>query len=75
MLVLVWIAIGFSGFSYLGVLLLLEKLKVFILFEISKWLSGDQLLGFLIFMVVATIEVVVGLVILTRLWKRDSLIQ
>nr|AXR86358.1 NADH dehydrogenase subunit 4L [Lamellodiscus spari] len=71
-LVLTWVLISFSGFSYLGILLLLENFNIFILFLVITWGSLDSYINFLIFMVVATIEVTLGLVILTRLWNSDS---
>nr|AFD18239.1 NADH dehydrogenase subunit 4L [Pseudorhabdosynochus yangjiangensis] len=74
-LILVCVIISFSGFSYLGILVLLENLNVIILFYVIISGIWGQYTNFIIFIVVSTIEVTLGLVILTRLWNNDSLID
>lgn len=61
-------------FKFISMLLLIENFKVLILLVtyIAR-LDGLRIL-FLVFMVVATIEVTLALVSLTRLWDSDSLV-
>lgn len=60
-------------FKFVAVLLVIEAFNVLVLLFCFLSSSGGSLVGFLVFMVVATMEVRLALVSLTRLWDFDSL--
>nr|YP_010350548.1 NADH dehydrogenase subunit 4L [Capsala katsuwoni]UOK11872.1 NADH dehydrogenase subunit 4L [Capsala katsuwoni] len=60
-----------SSFQFLSILVVLENLNVLILFISSIVDSGSGSLCFLVFIVVATIEVTLSLVVLSRLWSQN----
>nr|YP_009524386.1 NADH dehydrogenase subunit 4L [Lepidotrema longipenis]AXR86346.1 NADH dehydrogenase subunit 4L [Lepidotrema longipenis] len=70
-----WFLISYNGFNYLGILLLLENFNVFILLYLFYVSSFDYNINFILFIVFATVEVTLGLVILTRVWNSDSLLN
>lgn len=61
-------------FSFLGVVLLVESLKVATLVYCFCSLTDIRRIPFLIFMVVATVEVTIALVSLTRVWDYSYLL-
>nr|YP_011008462.1 NADH dehydrogenase subunit 4L [Dactylogyrus tuba]WCF76306.1 NADH dehydrogenase subunit 4L [Dactylogyrus tuba] len=66
-------AFSLATFKFMVVLLLVENLNILVLlFAYFSGLGGSRE-TFLIFMVVATVEVTLALVSLTRLWDTDSL--
>lgn len=54
---------------FLNCLIILEKFKVLILLFTLLLTSHDSHIVFVILMVVSTIEVILGLVVLTRVWE------
>lgn len=54
---------------FLNCLIILEKFKIILLLFRLLMGVGDNHIMFIVLMVVSTIEVVVGLVVLTRLWE------
>lgn len=59
------------SFKFISILLLLENFNVLVLFVCYCISLKDRRVTFLIFMVVATLEVTLALVSLTRLWDYD----
>lgn len=72
--VLVLWAIRSVSFKFLAILLVLERFKILVLLLCLLSKIGASQIGFLLFMVVATMEVTLALVSLTRLWDLDSLV-
>ena len=66
----------FLSFSrLLNCLIVVEKFKVLILFMCLLLQKGETFIFFIALMVIFTIEVVLGLVVLTRLWDSRGLID
>lgn len=59
----------------LNCLIVVEKFKVLLLFTSVICQRGETHMFFLVLMVIFTIEVVLGLVVLTRLWDTSGLIS
>nr|QWV61012.1 NADH dehydrogenase subunit 4L [Euryhaliotrema johni] len=64
---------GLVNFKFISVLLLLENLNVLILLVSYLSCLSEVYMPFLVFMVVATVEVTLSLVSLTRIWESDCL--
>nr|YP_011003937.1 NADH dehydrogenase subunit 4L [Dactylogyrus simplex]WPS93115.1 NADH dehydrogenase subunit 4L [Dactylogyrus simplex] len=60
-------------FKFISVILLIENANILILLFCYLGAESSSRAAFLVFMVVATIEVTLALVSLTRLWDYDSL--
>lgn len=68
------ILLGFvlSLTRFLNCLIILEKFKVLLLlFSLLKTLLEGHII-FIVLMVVSTVEVIIGLVVLTRVWERTN---
>nr|YP_003934525.1 NADH dehydrogenase subunit 4L [Benedenia hoshinai]ABK58254.1 NADH dehydrogenase subunit 4L [Benedenia hoshinai] len=63
-----------SGYQFLSVLVVLENLNILILIASGYWDISSNGICFLLFMIIATIEVVLSLVVLSRVWSHTSLI-
>nr|YP_006460024.1 NADH dehydrogenase subunit 4L [Tetrancistrum nebulosi]ADN44064.1 NADH dehydrogenase subunit 4L [Tetrancistrum nebulosi] len=61
-----------SNFRFLSMIIIMEIFNVLVLLNVYFINSEAVRMSFLIFMVVATMEVTVSLVCLTRLWDFDS---
>nr|YP_009829429.1 NADH dehydrogenase subunit 4L [Enterogyrus malmbergi]QJD07091.1 NADH dehydrogenase subunit 4L [Enterogyrus malmbergi] len=61
------------SFKFISVLLLLENLNVLVLLFSFLVGLGYNNIPYLVFMVVATVEITLALVVLTRLWDFDSI--
>nr|AFD18218.1 NADH dehydrogenase subunit 4L [Neobenedenia melleni] len=72
-LFLSFITFCLSNFQFLSILIVLENINVLILLSSSYIDSLTNNISFLAFIVVVTIEVVLALVILTRVWSEESL--
>nr|ANW83206.1 NADH dehydrogenase subunit 4L [Testudotaenia sp. WL-2016] len=57
---------------FLNCLIILENFNVLLLTFILLLSSYDSHILFIIFMVVSTVEVILGLVVLTRVWECSS---
>nr|YP_009826141.1 NADH dehydrogenase subunit 4L [Lyperosomum longicauda]QIX04651.1 NADH dehydrogenase subunit 4L [Lyperosomum longicauda] len=78
-LVLVGVLLVLFGFvlslsRLLNCLIMLENLNVMLLFSCMLWQVEEFRIFFLALMVIFTVEVVLGLVVLTRLWDSSGLI-
>ncbi len=54
---------------FLNCLIILEKFKVLLLMFTLLYTSYDRHMLFIVLMVVSTVEVIIGLVVLTRVWE------
>lgn len=60
---------------FLNCLIILEKFKVLLLTFTLLQSSADSHMLFIIFMVVSTVEVILGLVVLTRVWECSNSLE
>lgn len=60
---------------FLNKLIILERLKVLIILFCLLCSSSDNHMIFIAFIVVSTIEVIIGLVVLTQVWECSSLLD
>nr|YP_009756892.1 NADH dehydrogenase subunit 4L [Capsala pricei]QIK50409.1 NADH dehydrogenase subunit 4L [Capsala pricei] len=70
-LFIVFFSFFLSSFQFLSILVVLENLNVLILLNSCLLDSSSGNLCFLVFIVVATIEVTLSLVVLSRLWSQN----
>nr|UFQ89073.1 NADH dehydrogenase subunit 4L [Caulobothrium sp. MZUSP 7989]UFQ89085.1 NADH dehydrogenase subunit 4L [Caulobothrium sp. MZUSP 7990] len=71
--ILLFVTILFSFFlslsRFLNCLIILENFNVLLLLFSLLYTSYDSHMLFIVLMVVSTVEVIVGLVVLTRVWE------
>nr|YP_010737122.1 NADH dehydrogenase subunit 4L [Tristoma integrum]WEP25117.1 NADH dehydrogenase subunit 4L [Tristoma integrum] len=72
-LLIVFLGFFLSSFQFLSILVVLENLNVLILLMSCLIDTEGGSLCFLVFIVVATMEVTLALVVLSRLWSQNLL--
>nr|YP_007890996.1 NADH dehydrogenase subunit 4L [Hydatigera krepkogorski]BAN15680.1 NADH dehydrogenase subunit 4L [Hydatigera krepkogorski] len=79
LIILFFSIIGVSFFltlnRFLNNLIILESLNVLVILFCLLYSSFDNHMIFIAFIVVSTVEVIVGLVVLTKVWECSSLLD